>query len=431
MEEPPVKSIKLETPQEDTTWSPPKRWVTNARTCTFIFTQSDKVYTLSSPSMRHTSSKPILFNPLKDVRWKEIIVGHEHFFGFSQNNEVYTWGSNTSGQLGLGESFTGYINELKILEPPSKEKWKEIVSGDYHSFGITGIGDVYAWGCNSCGQLGLEGGENKYSPSLLKPPEGEKWKSVVTGTFHSFGFTQNEKVYAWGSGSSGQLGLGDQRNQSSPRLLESPSGDKWVRIVPGDGQSYGFTRNGKMYAWGSNLYGMLGVGVNDFGEFKGPNAVTTPLILDPPSGEKWKDLVVGTTHVLSLTESGKVFVWGDNVHGQLGLDHIKGLSKPNLLKAPSEDNWEYMVAGENCSFGYTQKGKLFAWGSNKCGQLGIPFSKCTEPVLVMPPSKEEWRSYDKGALLHILFIARYKEPNSGFYGKRLPMDLFKLISSFF
>ena len=162
--------------------------------------------------------------PPEGEEWKEIVAGKAHCFGITQTNNVYGWGENGFRQLGLKRDHERYTPE--ILKPPFGKKWKKIVAGGNHSFGFVQSGEIYVWGENKFGQLGLKERRIKH-PTLLKPPDNENWKRIFTGASHSFGITQSGKMYAFGRGKSGQLGLGTSTDFDSPQLLDSPEGEQW------------------------------------------------------------------------------------------------------------------------------------------------------------------------------------------------------------
>lgn len=70
--------------------------------------------------------------------------------------------------------------------------------------------------------------------------------------------------------------------------------------------------------------------------------------------------------------SGQVFAWGRNVEGQLGLGDTKLRRIPSLVDALWALPVQQLAAGEKHSAALTSSGSLFTWGSNACGQLGLP-----------------------------------------------------------
>ena len=157
---------------------------------------------------------------------------------------MYTWGYNEFGQLGIEDRHDRLLPTLS--DPPMGEKWISIAAGGEHSFGLTQNYNLYSWGSNSKGQLGGKAHVEYigvtirgFNRRLLNPPEGEEWKGVMAMEDFSFGFTKSGNMYAWGDDSDGQLGLGDyeklnidaldimEERISYPRLLKPPLGERW------------------------------------------------------------------------------------------------------------------------------------------------------------------------------------------------------------
>jgi len=137
---------------------------------------------------------------------------------------------NCWGQLGLGDTedrltptkarglpdgSPGPAVRTSGLTPtkaPGLSKVKAILAGDYHSLAFTESGEVYAWGANRGGQLGLR--EGRLTPT--KVPGLPKVKAIAAGWRHSLALTESGEVYAWGRNDQGQLGLGDRQNRLTP-----------------------------------------------------------------------------------------------------------------------------------------------------------------------------------------------------------------------
>src|SRR5688572_2604691 len=99
--------------------------------------------------------------------------------------------------------------------------------GGYHCIRLGEDGNVYSWGYGFYGQLGLGHNNHITIPTVIPSPNSYKWISFVSGGFHSFGMTENGEVFSWGMNSYGQLGLENNSNQNKPRLLKCPSDSEW------------------------------------------------------------------------------------------------------------------------------------------------------------------------------------------------------------
>ncbi len=129
--------------------------------------------------------------------------------------------------------------------------------------------------------------------------------------------------------------------------------------------------NGALAGWGANEFGQVQSGL--------ATMVATPLRLAAP-GVKLVTVVAGSRHSLALDEAGKVWAWGDNSSGQLGLGHTRPVSSPTLVaKLPAKAR--SLAAGAQHSAALLADGTVWVWGANNRGQLG---SGATDAFAVVP-----------------------------------------------
>ena len=146
-----------------------------------------------------------------------ISCGRFHSVAVTENG-FYVWGSNTCGQLGLG-----IINSHR---PPrelclgGKETIISAKCGAFYTIALTIDGAVYVWGSNSEGQLGL-GNNIRQQHTPIKLRWLEPIISICCGSYHSVMVTKSNEIYAWGSNSYGQLGLSGLKNRFRPCKIKS------------------------------------------------------------------------------------------------------------------------------------------------------------------------------------------------------------------
>jgi alpha-tubulin suppressor-like RCC1 family protein len=197
---------------------------------------------------------------------------------------------------------------------------------------------VHAWGFNRFGQLGIDHEPNQSrqaKPDQCEPQfvptlghevlgqTGTNIQRIVSGQNHAIAITEEGDLYVWGNNDMGQLGLGklgteDTEIRFKPTLLElfNPNGLKLkvVDVAIGLEHTLALVNGGRVYAWGSNLYGQLGL--NEDPE-------TTPFSSVPQAldvgGELVKNVSAAAGHSAALTFTGGLFMWGANQEGQLGL----------------------------------------------------------------------------------------------------------------
>jgi hypothetical protein len=178
-----------------------------------------------------------------------IVFGESHNAAITQNRELYMWGNNNFGQLGLGHN-------NRVNEPEKVTVLSNVVAvslGVSHSAAITANGDLYTWGHDGSGKLGL-GIINLATPFVNIPTKVTALSNVVAvslGDSHSAAITANGDLYTWGANGSGQLGLGDifwDSNRAVPNKVTALSNVKTVCL--GERYSAAVTANGNLYEWG-------------------------------------------------------------------------------------------------------------------------------------------------------------------------------------
>jgi alpha-tubulin suppressor-like RCC1 family protein len=213
---------------------------------------------------------PIL-NPTQisfDTNWQDIFMAANHVIGIKSNGEAYVWGSNSVGQLGLGQMRNDALDSIRFRETrPTRfgtlTNWVGGGTTSGGSFLINSSGEMFAFGGNSRGHLGL--GYTSTSEFLPIQVSGTGWQKV-TGAFsnslqsivrsHTIAI-RNGELYAVGDNNLGQLGTGNTTDATS--FIRIGSFSDWSDISVSIAASASFAiRNGSLYSWGSGGSGVLG-----------------------------------------------------------------------------------------------------------------------------------------------------------------------------
>uniref|UniRef100_A0A182PP79 Uncharacterized protein n=1 Tax=Anopheles epiroticus TaxID=199890 RepID=A0A182PP79_9DIPT len=133
---------------------------------TVACTSTNAVYNIPN----HTTTLP------KHVRIKKVVAGFEHCLMLTTNGDVYSWGGGLRGQLGNGEIVA--TNDLPcIVQGLAGVKVTDIAADGWHSAAVTVFGDLYTWGWNNQGQLGLRDPQHRERvvslPQLVSFPGNE------------------------------------------------------------------------------------------------------------------------------------------------------------------------------------------------------------------------------------------------------------------
>lgn len=145
---------------------------------------------------------------------------------------------------------------------------------------------------------------------------------------------------------------------------------RWAVVEAGDGFTCGLGREGRAFCWGSRTGGALGDGGSE-----GVADRPVPVLGD----RSYDSLAVGRRHACGLTPGGEAWCWGRNDRGQLGTSTSARCSvegdplacSPRPVRAAPTLTFEGLSAGGSHTCGVTGETRLFCWGSNEAGQLGV------------------------------------------------------------
>ncbi|XP_078024314.1 putative E3 ubiquitin-protein ligase HERC3 isoform X1 [Epinephelus lanceolatus] len=223
----------------------------------------------------------------------------------------------------------------------------QVACGSQHSVALTKDGQVYTWGQDSRGQLGL--GRRKLgasSPQHLRSLSAIPLVQIAAGGEQSFALSVSGGVFGWGRNNCGQLGLGDTTDRNTPTPVHCLNMKKSIHISCGKDHTAVLTKTGAVFTFGSSQYGQLGH--NSF------NDELRPRLVAELWGAKVTRIACGRHHTLVLTDSKKVYSFGCGEQGQLGHGEESHPSVPLPVQLPQDTADDAKIrnifAGENCSF---------------------------------------------------------------------------------
>ena len=293
-------------------------------------------------------------------RWMRVASGTYHTLAINSRGELYTWGSNKNGQLGIG---TTTDNELAPQRVGNDSDWEAISGGTNHSLALKSDGTLYAWGKNDRGQLGIGSRSNETTPQRVG--NARDWKDISAGGKHSLALKSDSTLYAWGSNFSGELGNGenaadfnDKSKDKTAPIQIGTDGD-WQTISAGDSYSHAVKTDNTLHAWGNNGIGQLGLG--DTINKNSPTKVGGDI--------DWESINGGYAYSLALKSNNTLYAWGINDSRQLGLGDRANRNSPT--KVGSDTDWKVIAGKKWHSLALKSDGTLYAWGHNTTGQLGL------------------------------------------------------------
>lgn len=267
---------------------------------------------------------------------------------------LYAWGDNNYGQLGLGN--VNYYSSPKQVG--GTETWQQIAGGGYiFTAGIKNNGTLWSWGANDFGQLGL--GNTTYYSSPKQIGALTNWLNISTGYKYAVAIKTDGTMWSWGRNQFGQLGLTTYgTNYSSPKQIGSLT--TWSKVVACQVHVHAIKTDGTLWGWGRNNNGQLGLGnITNYSSPKQVGALTNWLYLC--NG--------GYYNTLAIKTDGTLWTWGDNAYGQLG-NGVNTTSYSSPKQVGALTTWASSAGGVYLATAIKTNGTLWAWGFNSRGQLG-------------------------------------------------------------
>ena len=273
-----------------------------------------------------------------------IEAGAWHSLAIARDGALWTWGNNESGQLGRQRDIT-YSGTP--LVPRTLGRVRAVAGGERHTIALTEDGEVWAWGANENGQLG--DGLELSSPKPNTVSELTDVKSVSVGDDFVIALKHDGSVLAWGDNEYRQLGNGTDIDSPVPVSVATLTGI--VSVAAGQHHALALHEDGRVFAWGDNSSGqLLGRESLNF----------SPVPLEVPEIVAAKAIAAGSNHSLAVLRDGNVMVWGNNLHGQLGIGSISNRESPTLV--PGIDGVVAVSAGTTHSVALRSDGTVWSWG---------------------------------------------------------------------
>jgi hypothetical protein len=178
----------------------------------------------------------------------------------------------------------------------------------------------------------------------------------------SYVIDKNGHLWVSGWNIYGQLGTGDKTDRSSFVQIPVPQGaSRWTMVAGGGSHAVAVADSDKLYVWGSNRYGQLGLGL--------PITSVIPIRVTNPEGVRnWKWVSAGEDHTMALSAEGRLYTWGNNDRGQLGSGNRNQIPYPQQVwPGDSAVAWAAIAAGPGYTVALSTYGQLYTWGADTSG----------------------------------------------------------------
>ncbi len=294
----------------------------------------------------------------------KVAGGESHTAGIEHNGQVWCWGYGFNGRLGNNGTVS---TRTPVSIHGNKKTFCQISIGQSYTIGIQNNGQVWSWGSNSNGQLGNNTNTSRCTPVSILGAK-KTFCQIKSGYDHVIALEYNNQVWGWGNNNRGQIGDNLVLSRLTPVSLAGEKklfwGGGFFPNFHGISAGINFTvaiedKNGQVWSWGSNVYGQLG-----------DNSTTsrrTPVSI-LGNRKTFCQIVAGLYHTLAIQHNGNIWSWGYNHRGQLGNNSVTNRCTP--VAVFGNKTFCQIAAGGNTSFGISSLGVIWSWGNNTNGQLG-------------------------------------------------------------
>jgi alpha-tubulin suppressor-like RCC1 family protein len=255
--------------------------------------------------------------------------------------------------------------------------FRQVSAGGDHTCGVTSDDQAYCWGDNNAGQVGDGSPTPQFCmdwPNCVTEPVavvgGLRFRAVSAGFMHTCGVTTDDRVYCWGWNSGGELGIGTATGPEtcdgneadfpcSSQPVAVKGGLRFRNVSAGSAHTCGISTDGLAYCWGNNSYGQLG-------DVSTTRRLTPRLVA---GGHQFRSLSAGSSHTCGVTVDYRAYCWGSNSDGQLG-DSTQVARRLQPVRVAGGRQFQQLDAGSWHTCAIASGNRAFCWGKGDLGQLG-------------------------------------------------------------
>ena len=288
--------------------------------------------------------------------WKQVSGGQGYTAAIKTDGTLWTWGNNGNGKLGTNDDQN---KSTPVTTFAGGANWKQVSCGVNHTAAIKTDGTLWVWGGNNFLPLGTNDSTIRFTP-VTTFAGGTNWKQVTANWFHTAAIKTDGTLWTWGRNYSGELGTNGDGSKATP-VTTFAGGTNWKQVASGYGRVSAIKTDGTLWTWGQGAYGALGI--------NGGSSLTP--VTTFAGGTNWKQV---SSTILSITcaaikTDGTLWTWGRNVYGQLGVNDGTNRNTPVTTFAGGT-NWKQVANTPTHTTAIKTDGTLWTWGSGSDGRLG-------------------------------------------------------------
>ncbi len=307
---------------------------------------------LAQVTVAAVRSSPVQIGTLTD--WATVDAGDGHSFAMKNDGTLWAWGEATQGKIGDGLK----VNRSSPVQIGTLTDWATVSGGGTHTLARKTDGTIWAWGVGTSGQLDNNEDGTRFSPTAIGA--AHKWTTVSASTSHTVAYKTDGTIWAWGLGNFGQLGqVTVTTTRSSPVQIGTLT-DWALAVAAGESHSLATKTNGTIWAWGLGTSGQLG---------QAPSAVSRSSPVQIGTLTDWLSLGRGLgLHTSSVKSDGTLWAWGAGTSGQVG--DLTKVARSSPVQIGTLTSWSSVTLGGSHSLARKTDGTIWAWGITTFGQLG-------------------------------------------------------------
>ncbi|ARN77024.1 hypothetical protein BST97_02860 [Nonlabens spongiae] len=269
--------------------------------------------------------------------WQMVDTGATHTLAIAENGSLWSWGTNTNGQLGLNDNTARGTPNLVN----SDTDWISIATGSGISFALKSNGTLWSWGLNDVGQLGQGDNVERLVPTQVG--SDTNWLSIHKTDNSGFAIKSDHSLWVTGSNSNGKLGLGDTNNRNS--FTQVGTSTDWAQASGNTHGSLAIKTNGTLWTAGSATYSS-----------SDSNSSFSQIGTDT----NWQKIAFGNINAFALKNNGDLYSAGLSLpFGGLGRSHTTGSGFAKVLGGGYKD---VMSGGLGATAAIKYDGSLWTWG---------------------------------------------------------------------
>ncbi|KAH0697273.1 uncharacterized protein [Solanum tuberosum] len=331
-------------------------------------------------------------------------------FGKNVLRDVFIWGEGAEGGcLGVGEVKLDGLSP-KLLESTVMLDVQAISIGRSHASIVTKQGEVFCWGEGKNGRLGHKHDMDTARPKLVDSLNGVRVKSVSCGEYQTCALTFSGELYTWGDNSFCAELVGEEKKRSHwlpNRVCGSLDGVKISYVACAEWHTAIVSTSGQLFTYGDGTFGVLGHG--------NLQSVAQPKEVESLRGLWVKCVACGPWHTAAVVEvivdrlkfnnpGGKLFTWGDGDKGRLGHPGEETKLLPTCVAKLVEHDFIQVSCASTLTIALSSTGKVYMMGSAVHGQLGNPEAKDKSLVLVQGKLREEFITEISSGSYHVTVL---------------------------